>query len=222
MRRIIRLLLQPILWRAYRWYGRKERRYRMDDLTLFLAPSVFHPAWMLTTRTMTEFALRQNITDKNVLELGAGNGFLALSCQRAKAHVTATDINPAAIASLRKSSAYNQLPISIIESDLFEQIPGKNQFDYIFINPPYFPKDPNNDQERAYFCGLDFSYFKRLFQQLRDWNKAQVFMILTDDCELESIQQIAVAHGWRFELAQEQKKLGEMHLIYQLSLETEA
>ncbi len=66
MRRIIRRLLQPILWWAYRRYSRKERRYRMDGITLFLAPSVFHPAWMLTTRTMTEFALEQGITGKKV------------------------------------------------------------------------------------------------------------------------------------------------------------
>ena len=57
---------------------------------------------------------------------------------------------------------------------------------------------------------------------MKTWSIAKVFMILTDDCDLETIQQIATANGWHFSLMQEQKKLGEMHFIYQLSVDNKA
>lgn len=221
MRNIIRRLLQPILWFLYRWYSRKERRYTMDGLTLYLAPSVFHPSWMLTTRTMTAFALEQPIAQKKVLELGAGNGFLALSCSRAKAIVTATDINPEAVSSLLKSSQHNQLSLEVLESDLFAHIPAEASFDFIFINPPYFPREPKDDRERAFYCGSDFQYFRRLFDQLIAHRAAKIFMILTDDCELEVILKIATEHGWHCQSVFQLKKLGEEHLIFRLFPKTE-
>ena len=51
---------------------------------------------------------------------------------------------------------------------MFDKIEKVN-FDYIVINPPYFPKNPKSEKEFAWFCGSDFEYFKKLFSQLKDY-----------------------------------------------------
>jgi release factor glutamine methyltransferase len=172
---------------------------------------------MLTTTTLLDYIKNLAIAQKAVLELGAGNGLIALWCARAGAQVTASDINPAAIRSIKESAQTNDIELTTILSDLFTDIPVQ-QFDYIFINPPYFPKNPGDDQERAFFCGENFEYFHALFQQLAAYTHRQstVLMILTDDCQLEQIATIAQGYDWQWKLTQQSKKMGEQHLIYQL------
>ena len=215
LRAIIRRILQPVLWLAYRYYNRRAHWVTMDGIRIFLAPGVFHPRWFLTTRTLRDYALTQVRPHHSVLELGAGNGFLALSCSQVGATVTASDINPAAIDSLQRSSTANKLPLQIIQSDLFEQI-DEPAFDFIFINPPYFPKQATNDPERAFFCGEDFEYFHRLFAALPRYATATTLMILTDDCELGQIQRIAAQQGLELDLVQATHKWGEQHFIYRV------
>ncbi len=187
----------------------------MDGLHIYLAPGVFHPRWFLTTRTITAFALRQIKAEDEVLELGAGNGFLALSCSRIRAQVTASDLNPAAVESITRSALRNQLPLRAIHSDLFESLTG-TAFDFIFINPPYFPQAPQNQQEHAFFCGPNFEYFSRLFEQLQTRNDKKVFMILTNACDLQSIIRIAVERSMQMEEVQRTRTWGEEHIIYSI------
>ena len=213
---LLRRILQPPLWWAYRRYNRSGHWHRIDGLRIYTGPSVFHPRWFLTTRTLTDFALQRIQPKSSVLELGAGNGVLALSCARKGAVVTATDINPTAISSIEQSAAANQLEVRALESDLFAAI-MKERFDFIFVNPPYFPGKPTNDQERAFLCGEDYSYFKRFFAQ---WEtvapSSETYMILTDACELNAIKAIAQENGCEMKEVLNKASWGEEHLIFQL------
>lgn len=215
MQQLLRRLAQPVLWWLYRRYNRQAHWVQVDGLQIHLGPGVFHPRWFLTTKTFTKFALTQIEAGNEVLELGAGNGRLALNCSRAGAQVTASDINPVAIDSLQKSAVRNELALAVILSDLFASI-TKDHFDYIFINPPYFPRQPKNDQERAFLCGEDFEYFKQLFKQLTAYHKSTIFMILTNACDLDSIATIAEQHGSQMQLGSMTNSWGEEHLIYQI------
>jgi len=120
---------------------------------------------------------------------------VALTAARAGAIVTASDINPAAIENLKLNSERNQLPISVVESDLFDRLP--QHFDVIAINPPYYARDPRNDIERAFFAGGGHEYFMRLFPTLaeRIAHGSQVYMVLSEDVDLGSIGSIAEDHG---------------------------
>lgn len=187
----------------------------MDGLHIYLAPGVFHPWWFLTTRTITDFALRQVEVNDQVLELGAGNGFLALSCSRQGSVVTASDLNPAAVESITRSAIRNELSLKVIHSDLFESLGGLG-FDYIFINPPYFPQSPQNQQEHAFFCGPNFEYFHRLFDQLRARSDKQVYMILTNACDLKTITGIAVERSMQMKEIQRKRTWGEEHIIFSI------
>lgn len=215
IKKVIRRAFQPILWLMYRWYNGREHWYTMDGIEICLEPSVFHPRWFLTTRTFVDFAKTKIAPNNTVLELGAGNGLLALSSSKMGGIVTASDINPAATRSIQRSAEKNGLKLEVITSDLFANIPTQS-FDFIFINPPYFAKTPANDQERAFLCGENFEYFKALFSQLKAYKESTVYFILTDACDLPSISAIAQQNNSKLIPIQRRKTWGEEHCIYML------
>ena len=94
----------------------------------------------------------------------------------------------------------------------------KQTFDYIIINPPYYPEKPKNIKERAWYCGENFDYFEKLFVQLPDFLTASnCYMILSQDCEIEKIKAIAVRNAMTFELVLEKKELVETNFIFKIS-----
>jgi release factor glutamine methyltransferase len=213
--KLLRRVLHPLLWMTYRWYNKREHWHTMYGLQICLEPGVFHPRWFLTTRTFVDFAKTRVKPQATVLELGAGNGFLALACSKLGGTVTASDINPAAVRSIRRSAEKNGLPVTVITSDLFANIPPQS-FDFIFINPPYFPQSPKNDQEKAFLCGENFEYFEALFAQLKAYRESSIYLILTDACDLPKITAITQKNGSKLVAVQRRKTWGEEHCIYLL------
>ena len=104
---------------------------------------IYQPAedsWMFA-----EFLRRYLKSNKpnSYLDIGTGSGILPKIASEiiSPKNITATDINPNAIANLKKS------PFRTIKSDLFKQIP--NHFDLITFNAPYLPlnsKEPKDSQ----------------------------------------------------------------------------
>lgn len=80
--------------------------------------------------------------NKSFLDMGSGSGIQIKSALSAGAsYVLASDINQEVINKL-KSENFNA-----IQSDLFKNI--KEKFDIIAFNPPYLPKDKQEDKESA-------------------------------------------------------------------------
>ena len=117
-----------------------------------------------------------------------------------------------------KNSELNNVKLEVIESDLFDKIEIR-KFDYVLINPPYFPKNPNNDEEFAWFCGNDFQYFKKLFNQMGNYvnNDSKIIMVLSEDCDIEMIKKIGEQSFFIFTKRYEQKIWGEMNYIFEIS-----
>jgi len=93
---------------------------------------------------LIENQVKKYAKDKSFLDIGTGSGILALSAQSFGAKsVLASDINQESVNSVNKL----KLPIQVIQSDLFSNIRGK--FDLIAFNPPYLPKDENEDEKSA-------------------------------------------------------------------------
>ncbi len=217
MRGTLRTLVQPLLWKGYRWYFSRKRTYHHDGLRLTILPSVFHPGLFLTTHTFLQFLQKMPLAGKKLLELGAGSGLIALWCARAGARVTASDINPAAVKGLAENAVANNLQVQVLHSDLFDDFaPGP--FDVICINPPFYPKKPQNDQEMAFFCGENFEYFEKLFRQLPGFVHAEsgLYLILTDDCDTAQISHMAIAARWSMQEVARHRRRGEWHFIYQM------
>ena len=74
------------------------------------------------------------------LDLSTGSGCIAVSiAKHAQISVTATDISADALELAQENAALNEVKVTFIESDLFDQIEGK--FDLICCNPPYLSKE---------------------------------------------------------------------------------
>lgn len=115
----------------------------MDGLTLARDPQVYEPAedsWLLATALEAHY--RQATAGRTlrgaVLEVGTGSGVVALTLARAGGQVTATDLNPAAVALARRNAAANGLTVELLEGDMFEPVAGRD-FNAIVCNPPYLP-----------------------------------------------------------------------------------
>lgn len=166
------------------------------------------------------FVKKMDLQDKTFLELGCGSGIISLLAAKKDANVTASDVNQTALDFLETNASKNNLKLKIIYSDLFENL--KNQtFDYIIINPPYYPKTPKNIKEHAWFCGENFDYFERLFLQLPNYLATNnCYMILSQDCEIGKIKAIALRNTLAFELVFEENNLVETNYIFKIKIGT--
>ena len=204
---------QPVVSR----YLRKTRIFRYGDLRLTIPKGVFHPGFFRSTKILLKYLEGLPLAGKRFLELGAGNGLISLAAAKRGAIVTATDINANAVNSLQENSRANQLPIEIIHSDLFADIPHQ-RFDIVAINPPYYKKDPESPEEHAWYCGTEGQYFQKLFEQIGAYlhSESIVLMILSEECDLEMIRRIATEHEYNLTKVLEKKVLSERLYIFRI------
>lgn len=220
MRSFLKKLTHPFLKKGLNWYYSRPRKYRYEDIEVLVHPDVFPPHLTLSTKVLLDFIQPLDFKENTFLELGCGSGIISLYAAKKGAIVTATDINKTALEYLKKAALKNNLSLELTFSDLFGNLQNR-QFDHIFINPPYYPKKPKNTKEHAWFCGTDFEYFKKLFGQLPTYisEGSKVYMILSEDCKIDTIQGIASSKGLFFEQVQQKKVLGEINLIYLIKMQ---
>lgn len=92
------------------------------------------------SRLLARFA--QRCRGLRVLEICCGRGLASLQAARAHAlGVVATDLNPAALSSLRRRARSERLPVEVVRTDLAR---GVRRFHRILANPPYLPTLPKD------------------------------------------------------------------------------
>jgi len=215
IRQLLKKITYPFLkYGTQKWFS-KPRSYTYEGIEVLVMPDVFPPHYTFSTKILLDYIKQIDLKDKTVLELGCGSGIIALYAAKKEAVVTASDINDSALKALKIASEKNEIPLSIIHSNLFEAIPNTS-YDYIFINPPYYPKAPKNIKEQAWFCGENFEYFETLFQQLSQRQDKTIVMILSQDCDIDAIKQIALKHKLQFDLEQERTNLAERNFIFKI------
>lgn len=219
MRKLLKKIASPFLQKASAIYLKKRRKYVYKDIVVWVEPTVFPPFITISTKLLLEFVETLELRGKTFLELGCGCGIISILAAQKGAKVTATDINQIAINALVENAKENQVNIKIMESDLFQKLQNKT-FDFIIINPPYYPRKPQSMAENAWFCGENFEYFESLFKQLPTYlnTNNSTFAILSEDCDLEKIQALAYQNGIVFNLKQEMKVFKETNFIFRLEL----
>ena len=199
MNGVLRKILLP-LPTLVRWYLSRKRIYRFRELTIDVFPGVFHPGFFSSTTMLLHYIEKQDLRNSRVLELGAGSGIISLLAYKMGASVTATDISSKAIQNIHQNALKNKAILSIVPSDLFEKLPHQ-KFDWIFINPPYYPRQPRKEEEFAWYCGEHHDYFVNLFCGLAPFmsSQTQTIMILSEVCDLKIIFGIAARYGFELE-----------------------
>lgn len=210
-------LLSPVLQRFAKYYFSTPRPFNYKGIKGVVLPDVFYPIFTISTKLIMDFIDPFDLKGKSFLELGCGTGMISTLAAKKWAMVVASDINPAAIENAKLNAEKNDVELQPVLSDLFEKLPHQI-FDYILINPPYYPKDPVNKAEEAWYCGSNFEYFKKLFGQLGNYfnQDSQVYMILSEDCELEKIKNLAGEKQLSFELVFQTKRQGEENYIFRI------
>ena len=217
MRRITRYLANIFYKPLLEKYLSKERQFTHNTIVLLISPQVFHPGFFFSTKLLLKEVMRLPLIGKKFLELGAGNGLISIDAAKAGAIVTATDINPEAIAYLLQNIATNDVEVTVIESDLFTMIPVQI-FDIIAINPPYYLKTPVTFKEYAWYCGENGEYFHGLFASLSNYidRNSVILMILCEGSDRELIGHIANSYDFKMSCISIRQNLIEKNYIFRV------
>ncbi|GGA99895.1 methyltransferase [Puia dinghuensis] len=217
MRKIVKTILnityRPVLVK----YLSVARSHTYKGIGFSVYPGVFHPLFFYSTKLLLRHIERFPLKNRSFLELGAGSGLISLAAARDGAHVTATDINPRAVECIEANKALNGIDMEVLHSDLFEKIPPR-PFDIIAVNPPYYRRRPNSDAERAWYCGENGEYFDRFFSGLRPYTHpgSEVWMILSDGCDVDMVQALAGRYGWRLNCCATSSNWVELNYIFRI------
>jgi release factor glutamine methyltransferase len=209
--------IAPILKKLANVYTRKEREFSYNNIIVKVLPGVFHPGLFFSSKMLLNFVDTLKLESKTFLELGAGTGIISILAAKKGAAVYASDISGKAVENVKLNAVKNNVQINIFMSDLFKNIPDI-QFDYIIINPPYYSREPREDEEYAWFCGSNFEYFKSLFNSLSDYigNDSKVFMILSEVCDIQKIKSIGMENEFAWELKMKKQFWGEKNYIFEI------
>jgi len=147
-----------------------------------------------------------------ILDIGTGSGILAEIALENTKDVLAVDINEEAVEYCKKKG------INCVKSDLFSNIKGR--FDVIIFNPPYLPKDGDEDDEiRIITTGGEKGYeiierfIKKSKNHLdRDGIILIVFSTLTGD-----VESLIKKYGYKFELLEEKSLFFEKLKVLKLT-----
>jgi release factor glutamine methyltransferase len=208
MRKYLKYFSSFILVPFTQWYLRKERNFSYKDITITVRPGVFHPGLFYSTKFLLSYLAEKNLSGKTLLELGCGTGLISIFAAKQNAIVTASDISKLAVENCKTNALKNNVNITVTLSDLFAKI-GIKKFDWIIINPPYYAKDAVLEADYAWYCGINFEYFEKLFQQLPSFSTegTEITMVLTKGCDLNSIFAIAKKNHYSLDLRKEKEVL---------------
>jgi release factor glutamine methyltransferase len=211
-RKIFSRIARPLI----QIYLRNEKTYSYEETSIKILPGVFHPGLFFSTKFLLRYVESLDLKNKSLLELGAGNGLISFISEKNGAIVTASDLSQEALKGLEQNRKTLKSKITIIKSDVFEQIPSQ-QFDFIVINPPYYAKKVAKEWELAWNCGEDFGFYKKLFLRLTDFahNKSKVIMVLSEDCDIFTIRNIAKHNGWNLVEQEKRKFWWEWNFIFE-------
>ena len=178
-------------------------------MNLLVKKGVFHPGYFFSTRFLLSSLARETL-----------HGLLSFFAISRGARIQATDISAVALESLhlnKEKLGISDEKMTITKSDLFDQI-SVQAFDYILINPPYYPVNPQNEEEKAWYCGEDFNYFRKLFQSIHPFMQpnTRIWVSLSQDCNLKRIQEIADQNNLKLLLIRSRFYMGEKNMIYSL------
>ena len=113
-------------------------RFQVDERVLIPRPE---------TEELVDLILAENPKKElKVLDIGTGSGAISVSLKKSRSvwQVTASDLSADALVLAKENAKLNQVDISFVQSDVFENTSGR--FDIIVSHPPY---TSDNDKDEV-------------------------------------------------------------------------
>lgn len=172
----------------------------IDGIELFVEDGVFSPDEKLTHSTMMLINNLPDVQGKTVLDMGSGTGVISILCSKNGArHIDAVDLNNSAILNIKKNvESLGIKNIEVIESDLYENIPGT--FDYIFANLPI--SDVLWDSKEK-----SLSIIERFLKESKNHlnENGKLFLVWFSISDVKNIKELLHAWGYSYNLISEEK-----------------
>ena len=221
LRKVFQKILSFTLFPFLKIYLTKSRTYKYDGILLTIPPGVFHPGFFFSTNFLLSFILHLSLKGKTFLELGAGSALISFCVSKRGALVTASDISTTVIQNIEVNQKINHQLFEIIQSDLFANF-SKRIFDIVVINPPYYKREPQSEEDYAWYCGENSEYFIRLFSELKDFitTESIVLMVLSEDCAVDEIKQIAYRNNFVLKNVKRKRIWLEENFIFEIKSTT--
>ncbi len=220
MKFLLSYILKPFLL----IYLRFNSRFHYNGLDLVIFKGVFHPQFFFSSKYLSDFVLRLNLSGKTFCEPCSGSGLIALTALKKAAIVTCFDLNPNSVQNIQSNFERNRHLFSVPDfkvyhSNVFSSIPAQ-KFDFVVLNPPYFFKNFENPGQMAWNAGEDGQFFIDFFDQLGAYVNinSEIYMILADNCEIDRIDAIAKKYGFQMAVCEKRKILWEMNYIFKIEL----
>lgn len=161
------------------------------------------------TECLVEVALSLPLPEQaSVLDLGTGTGAiaLALASEQPNWRIVASDRVAGAVELARRNSEALKLPVTVLESDWFSQIP-RQRFDLIISNPPYIADNDHHLNEgdvrfepsSALVSGADgLDDIRFLITQAPGWLADDGWLMLEHGYDQgAAVRALLASDGWR-------------------------
>jgi release factor glutamine methyltransferase len=213
----LRRRIQPPVLRWIRKSAERTGEWRVDRLSLTVQPTVFHPKYFGSSRILARYVMGLNLRGRTFLDMGTGSGFIGLQAARAGATVTAVDINPAAVDTVRLNADRNDIRMSATCSDLFSALPDC-RYDVIAWNPPFFKREPQNSSEQAFFGGRNLETIRRFATELRDHmtEGGTAYIVLSADADIVGIRGMFLDNDSSFSTVHGERWMGEQMVVIEI------
>jgi len=215
----IRVVLESLAHPVYKLYSSSTRSWEYYGMDLTVFPGIFHPGWFVTSVMLLDMVESLNLEGKRIMEMGCGTGVLACRAAQHGAMSYACDISREACNNAELNVSKNNLKVTVVQSDIFDQIPKDLRFDFIFVNPPFEARYPESEAEFAFCCGEEFEYYISLFDNLKNYlsSEGKLIMALSKSCDLNRILEIAEFENIQFERIRTKRKWSETNYLYTFS-----
>ena len=188
----------------------------IEGVDVKVNPGVFPPA--TDTRLLAEYVKVDK--GERIIDVTTGCGVIAIIAGLQGASGYAVDINPVAVDNAQENIDRYGVEIEAIASDLFENIPDGEQFEWIFANGPFFEGKITDPMDYACYGARPFVENLMAGAKVRLKPQGKLRMVVSEYSELDHLAATAEANRLSATILETKKSSdGERgYLLYEFKL----